>query len=134
MRGLRAGFFERTWFWLKEMATFPPWIIIWIIAIGCGVFLSRRQKRSDEKIEISEPQRFLVYLFAGALVYYPLIHTLMGAPLYRRMLFPLLPLAALLIAWLIIEAVRICSAYCTRSSSRNRSKKERLMTSPFSKP
>ena len=104
----RAGITERTSFWLKEMTTFYfSWVAL--VVVGClGLFFLYKHYKRDlsksQKEKVGE--KFAVIILAAAIFYYPIIHTLMGAPLYRRMMLPVLPLAGLLGAYLVAKIIR----------------------------
>jgi len=63
--------------------------------------------KSDEKRE--RGWSWTCWLFAGALIYYPLLHAAMGSPMYSRMMLPALPPAALLLGCLIVRGAKAIS-------------------------
>lgn len=102
----RAPFSERLDFWISEMAGFSisRWIFALAVIGGIALIAGRYLKRARN----SNPgaNAFTLYIFAGALIYYPLIHTIMGAPLYSRMMLPVLPIAAVILAYLVVTPIK----------------------------
>ncbi len=130
---LWSGLFEMKrfdWFWsevwgghvVEGGAKLSPWVRLdywfgqfaddfflsprlWQAAAGCAVALvAFRLLRRGQPEPLSRPAKNTLWLAAGAALYYPLIHTAIGIPLYDRMVFPALPLVDLLAAVAIVRA------------------------------
>lgn len=103
----KAGLIERLIFWSSALSRFFVTLLIPALALAGLVLLGARRFASSKSANDKTPGSFAIWLFAGAMVYYVALHTLIGAPLYPRFLFPILPTTAVLVAFLIVRSASI---------------------------
>jgi len=96
-------------FWLSTTGDFFISHAVWWIGLGCLVVIAVltviNKRRGNEKISSSQAK--LLLLFGGIIVFYLVGHTLIGIPLYPRMMFPLLPLLVLTISFATVRAAEL---------------------------
>ncbi len=103
----RAGIIERISFWFNEMSTFLftkfGYAVLALIVAIIVYQYSKHGKGNENRV--IKKDKFVLMVLAFSVLYYPVIHTIMGAPLYRRMMFPALPLASLAAAYIFYRGV-----------------------------
>lgn len=102
----KAPVIERFGFWFSELAGFSIFGIILAAAFVGGVVLIAGRYIKKQSYLKNRSDALVLTIFVGTLIYYPLIHTIMGAPLYPRMMFPVLPITAVVLAYLVIAPAK----------------------------
>jgi len=106
-----ANAIGRLWFWGSTIGSFFISPFFWWLALICLVIftvLTFIDKKRDTAYRRISPANIKVLLFFSAIIFYYVIsHTLIGIPLYKRMMFPLLPLLVLLFSFVLVRSAEL---------------------------